>query len=198
MPRRHRFKPLVAAALATPALLLGNDACGAKLVLLPLGNAVLSCRAQLWMRDGEEVPLSSSWKWVSHAAAVFDLGDLPPGIGGDSPTFGALSVRCWLADAAWPGDAHAPDVERPTYSVTLDREDPAWRTLDPVTHETSRELPRDDHVVIFALERTQIPQRPIRIAHAKLSHDLFAWLGYQLYGPWMHRYFVPDLGDVPA
>ncbi len=195
--RPRRFKTCAAAALAAATLMLGDAAYGARLVLMPLGNTVLSCRVRLVTRDGQVVPLPGAWQWVSHAPAVFDLRDLPPGIGGDSPTFGALSVSCWLADAVWPGDALAPDAQRPTFSVTLDREDAAWHTLDPITHQISRELPRDDHVVFFALERTLIPQRPIRIAQATLSRDLFSWLGYQVYGPWMHRYFVPDFADVP-
>ncbi len=195
--RPRRFKTCAAAALAAAALTLGDAAYGARLVLMPLGNTVLGCRVRLVTREGQVVPLPGAWQWVSHAPAVFDLRDLPPGIGGDSPTFGALSVSCWLADAVWPGDALVPDAQRPTYSVTLDREDAAWHTLDPITHQISRELPRDDHVVFFALERTLIPQRPIRIAQATLSRDLFSWLGYQVYGPWMHRYFVPDFADVP-
>ena len=195
--RRRRHTACAAAALAAVTLVLGDAAYGARLVLMPLGHTVLGCRVRLLTRDGQEVSLPASWQWVSQAPAVFDLRDLPPGIGGDSPSFGALSVSCWLADAVGPGDAIVPDAQRPTYSVSLDREDAAWHTLDPSTHQTSRQLPRDDHVVFFALERTSIAQRPIRIARATLSRDLFSWLGYQVYGPWMHRYFVPDFRDVP-
>ena len=107
---------------------------------------------------------------------------------------GSLSaVSCWLPDALWPGDPpRAPDGDEPTYSLTLARYDPAWYALDPISHQTSLELPRDGRVLFFTLERTTIEQRPIRIVRATLGADLFGSLGYEVYGPWMHRYFVPD------
>lgn len=188
MPQSLRFKRQLLAACAAPAMLLGDTAHGAMLALQSAGNAVHICGVSVLARDGEEIPSLTPQQWVGYLSVRFELGSFPAGDAGDSPTFGALRLRCWSAERDWADNE--PHEDEPSYSLVLGRDDSAWHTLDPVTGRLARELPRDGRTLYFVLERTRIPQRPIHISKAALcgpeTHE------YGEYGPWMRRYLLPD------
>ena len=186
----RRFKPLVLAALAAPMLASSPAAHAAWLALTTHGNDVHFCSVSLTQRDGREVPSRTPRQWVSHMPVLFDLGELPAGVNGDSPEFGALTVRCWVAARDWQGNE--PHAGQASYSLTLGRHDGSWDTLDPRDNRVAREYPRDGRHVSLILKRSGHDLRPIKITRASLGYGLGSPLPPEDYGPWMHRYFIPD------
>lgn len=185
----RRCKPLALALLAAPALLLADAAHGAMLELIAHGHDAFVCQATTWNRYTGGIIAQTPRFWVNDYPSPQDIGDLPIGTNGDSPAFGGLALRCWIATPYMPGtDPHAG---QPSYTLTLAHDDAAWTVHHRRADLTWNELPRGGHVLGFVLARTASEAYPIGILIARMRLNLDAGSHDVVYGPQMHRYFEP-------
>lgn len=191
-PRFPTVRKLLAAllpgVLAAPALLGGHAAHAASLVLFSLPGTVHVCQATVWSRNSSHAVAQSDYLWADAWGASLDIGAFPADADLDTPEFGALKLRCWIA----PTLEGAPLPTEPSYSLKLDRNDGAWEVLEPGGEQLVRVLPRDGRTLFLMLERTASAERPIRIAYATLSHRWRSSPEDTIYGPLMHRHFDAD------
>ncbi len=187
---RRLLAALLPSVLAAPALLSGGAAQAASVALLAVPGNVHLCQATVWSRHNPYAAAQSDYLRVDAGGAQFHIGAFPAGAALDTPTFGALKLRCWIDPPQGQGGAPAP--AQPSYSLMLDRDDGAWEVLGASSEQLVPRFPRDGHTLVLVLERTAIAERPIRIAYATLRQRLHASFDDVVYGPLMHRHFDAD------
>ena len=106
-------------------------------------------------------------KVTSGSPAFIHIGPLRAALGGDSPQFESLKLRCWRRYRATLDNPLG--LDRRSYALTLYRWESFWIATDPVTGLTHANLPRDGSVVSLALATTQQPTS-IRIVRAWATH----------------------------
>ena len=110
---------------------------------------------------------SAITKVTSGSPAFIHIGPLQAALGGDSPQFESLRLRCWRRYRATLDNPLG--LDKRSYAVTLYRWESFWIATDPVTGLTQTNLPRDGAVVSLSLATTQDPTS-IQIVRAWATH----------------------------
>ncbi len=192
----RRCRALALTALALPALLLASPAhalYGASLVLTSTHGEAYTCRATVRGRDNNLLIKQSDYLRVDWWGAQFAFGDdgvLPVAAHGDTPGFGSLTLTCWAPAENWPGTQ--PPAGTPSYSLTLDYLDPAWRTISADGSHFTPTLPRDDRTLDLRIKRTADLQHMFEITDASLRLWPVVSAGDITYGAGMHRHLSLD------
>lgn len=187
---RKLLVALLPSVLAAPALLSGDAAHAASVLLISAPGTAHICQATVWRRHSPYAVAQSGYLRVDAWGVPYDIGAFPAGAAKDTPTFGALKLSCWIASPQ--GMGAAPSPAQPSYSLMLDRDDGAWEVLEPGSEQLVRVLPRDGHTLFLVLERTASAERPIHIAYATLSRWGRTAPDDVVYGALMHRHFDAD------
>jgi hypothetical protein len=187
---RKLLAALLPSVLAAPALLSSHAAHAASMMLLAEPGDVHLCQATVWSRHSNYAVTQSGYLRVHEWGVSWQIGAFPAGAADDTPTFGALKLRCWIGPPQGPGGAPSP--AQPSYSLTLDRDDGAWEVLPAGSEQLVSALPRDGHTLFLVLERTASADHPLRIAYAALSRPGQPSPYDVVYGALMHRYFDAD------